>query len=50
MKTIIVKFEFPDTELEGYEDCVDELIIDDHLKGCSFNNVGYEILEVKDEP
>ena len=44
MKTIIVKFEFPDESLEGYEDCVDELIIEDHLRGCNFDNVAFDII------
>lgn len=48
MKTIIVKFEFPDESLEGYEDCVDELIIEDHLHGCSFDHVWFEVLAQKD--
>ena len=44
MRTIIVKFEFPDEALEGYEDVCDELLIEDHLRGCIFDNVWYEIL------
>ena len=51
MKTIIVKFEFPGESLEGYEDCADELIIEDHLRGCNFDHVGFEILaQQKDSP
>ena len=44
MRTIIVKFEFSDESLEGYEDTVDELIIEDHLRGCMFDNIGHEII------
>lgn len=50
MKTIIVKFDFPEESLEGYEDCIDELIIEDHLRGCNFDHVGFEILTQPEDP
>jgi hypothetical protein len=45
MRSIVVRFEFPDDELVGYEDCIDELIIEDLLTNSDFHNVGIEILE-----
>ena len=46
MKSIVVKFEFSNQNLEGYEDCIDELIIDDFLcdSGIEKQNVSYQIL------
>ena len=45
MRVIVVRFTFPDDELEGYGDCVDELVIEDLLVNSDFNNVGIEILD-----
>lgn len=43
-KEITVKFTIPDTSMEGYEDVCDELIIEDHLRGCWLENVGREVI------
>ena len=45
MKTIIVKYEFPDYILEGYEDVDDELIIEDFINSSEFarSEVGWQI-------
>ena len=44
MKTITIKITFSDEELEGYEDCADEIIVEDFL-GVPLLSLNYEILQ-----